>query len=169
MKTASPNKLIARFACVLSDDCGLVKVPIRIVMIVARAPRGRRNLSGMRLMTLTTELSHAHEMACVTGLMDTWSVTRRIVMQSHRRKGISQPRSSRWRTKPAIHHLMITVSFIQAKGSQYAYPVNNNHRKIWKKILYLAKKSERFWFVVRSSVEPSKPEFCAFCELGPTS
>ena len=113
-------------------------MPIRMIMTVPNAPRGRRNFYGMRLTILTIVLFHALEMAWVTGLMDTWNVTRRIVMQSQRRNGINQPRSPQWRTKPAIHHLGTLISHIRLEHPEYAYPVNKSQRKTWKKILYLA-------------------------------
>jgi hypothetical protein len=70
-------------------------VPTTMIKTVASAPKGRRNRSGIRSTTLTTVLFHVQEMAWVTGLMDTWNVTRRIVTQIQSREGISQPRSSR--------------------------------------------------------------------------
>lgn len=119
IKTARPNRLMARFSRVLSADSGLAIAPIIMTAITRRAPAGTRIFSGIRLQIRTPVLSQTQCIGFVTTVIGICNVIIRIAMHRQNRNGIIQFLSFRWSTRDAIHQ-----------------PVKSSSMNRWTKIRY---------------------------------
>src|SRR5579859_1829111 len=101
---------MARFVRALSVESGLLKVPTSMTAIVPAAPSGSLVFAGIIATGFLTACIQINAIGWVIYVVETWKVTSLIVRPSHRRKGINHPRSYRWSTRPAIHHLYDMVN-----------------------------------------------------------